>query len=929
MDDLVDLDWQSSKPTPSQKSSNANYYPSLRPTPPISGSSTPAIQGPFNPQKPVNGAASRSNTTTPGNDSFANLVSFRGNQPTSTLSLQERQKQLEEQKRQQHNLTQPSGLAVGSEDGAFWEQLGSGRSTPNTVTSPPAYAATSDYGGHKLSATVNKPFQGINGLTQPKDSEEVTNDKEDLLSGFNNTANRLKNVPRSTEAAELRPPSRPLRSLGGLKSDDVGQSPSELDDDPFGLGMTNSKKVNYNSNGKSDITEYDDVLGLLGRPVSEFKQRSTPELQPTQHHVDKAIHPQDQAFVELVDMGFSPEKSREALESTESGIDVQAAVGWLLNQAQQESKKKSQAPQDIRDNSLPRKGRRRSSGSRTSSSALAWARHNGEPQDPHRQNSRSPAQGEKDPSKIASELGNNLFKTANSLWKTGTKKLNQAVAELNSDSDSSQPKWMRGAKVEAGHQLQRPQKRLDEANDLDRKAVKSMQRAPVEQSQASVTDEALMLESADARPTRKAPLRQNPDELALDQDLLRRKSPLMGKRPPDLEVQQPRFMQQSRSNDPRSRLNRQKLEEQASEAYISPARRKKTLPKPTLEQNPPTTEPELLFGASRPSEPQALAPKPQSRLQTTSRSPAIQPLPTRPRSPKRKTPPLSPSALQNSTRHRLAGKEAFKRGDYAEATNNYTNALSALPQTHPLTLPLLTNRSLSHSKTGDTKASITDADTALDLIGPSRGVSEMIDIEGEGAKDMNLFWGKAMTRKAEALEQLERWSDALEVWKSCVEAGVGGATSIAGRNRCEKAANPPAMIHPRAKPPKPKPRSTALNDLAARPVAASAQSTEAVFRLRAANLEAERVDDEKFALSDLVSERIQSWRAGKEGNLRALLASLETVLWEGARWKKIGMGELILPGKVKVQYMKGIAKVHPDKVCTLITQKQVRMSRKY
>ena len=39
------------------------------------------------------------------------------------------------------------------------------------------------------------------------------------------------------------------------------------------------------------------------------------------------------------------------------------------------------------------------------------------------------------------------------------------------------------------------------------------------------------------------------------------------------------------------------------------------------------------------------------------------------------------------------------------------------------------------------------------------------------------------------------------------------------------------------------------------------------------------------------------------------------VLWEGVGWKKVGMGELIVPSKVKVVYMKGIAKVHPDKVC--------------
>jgi uncharacterized UBP type Zn finger protein len=33
------------------------------------------------------------------------------------------------------------------------------------------------------------------------------------------------------------------------------------------------------------------------------------------------------------DMGFPADKSRRALNTTESGTDVQAAVGWLLTQA--------------------------------------------------------------------------------------------------------------------------------------------------------------------------------------------------------------------------------------------------------------------------------------------------------------------------------------------------------------------------------------------------------------------------------------------------------------------------------------------------------------------------------------------------------------------------------------------------------------------
>jgi hypothetical protein len=50
---------------------------------------------------------------------------------------------------------------------------------------------------------------------------------------------------------------------------------------------------------------------------------------------------------------------------------------------------------------------------------------------------------EKDPAQLAAEFGNNFLKAAELLWKTGTKRVQKAVQELNLDSDSSQPRWMR------------------------------------------------------------------------------------------------------------------------------------------------------------------------------------------------------------------------------------------------------------------------------------------------------------------------------------------------------------------------------------------------------------------------------------------------------------------------------------------------------
>jgi len=179
---------------------------------------------------------------------------------------------------------------------------------------------------------------------------------------------------------------------------------------------------------------------------------------------------------------------------------------------------------------------------------------------------------------------------------------------------------------------------------------------------------------------------------------------------------------------------------------------------------------------------------------------------------------------------------------------------------------------------------------------------------------MKEFYGKALMRKAEALEQMERWKEAGDVWKLCVEHGVGSSTAIQGRQRCEKALapKPPASRTATPRPtPKPKPRS-ALSDLGAG--VSGGEDSDAVKRLRAAHKEAEKADDEKFALSEKVEERIARWRDGKRDNLRALIGSLDGVMWEGSGWKTVGMHELVQNGKVKISYMKAIGKTHPDKL---------------
>ena len=42
-------------------------------------------------------------------------------------------------------------------------------------------------------------------------------------------------------------------------------------------------------------------------------------------------------------------------------------------------------------------------------------------------------------------------------------------------------------------------------------------------------------------------------------------------------------------------------------------------------------------------------------------------------------------------------------------------------------------------------------------------------------------------------------------------------------------------------------------------------------------------------LPTIKTGQIREWQTGKEGNIRALLGSLHTVLWEGAKYKPPGI----------------------------------------
>ncbi|OBT95924.1 hypothetical protein VE01_06104 [Pseudogymnoascus verrucosus] len=918
MDDLNGLEWSASSNSSGGASKvpprgTGSYFGSIstqQPTPPLGGSRTST---PISAQR--SGAANPNPTSKPATDSFANLVSF-GPAKTATLTLQQQQEKLlaekakkEEEKRKQYDKE------FGNT--SFWDgqsgKAGFGRSptgsiAPSTTSRSPAPPTPS--------ARVNtNPFSAANRQNIGKTNGE---EEEDLFAAFNadTEVDKSSYYPPPSASPETSAPTQDNQldlSNPAAWKQSAGTDMLEAfqdDDDPFGLGqMPQRGKSPAVTVSKAD--DDDDFLGDLGKPVEEVRRRErvpTPQQappSPIESERPVSDDPWDKAVNELVDMGFTAENSRRALTESGSGLNIQAAVGWLLNDAHRVAKEKAQG----RSGSRPSEPSRESSsnGARAAAETSgkeaipSWMRQERGQSQSRREDSRSPA-SDSDVAAKAAAVGSNLFKTANSLWKTSQKRVQKAVAEYQQDVDPSQPKWMRDTGAAEG---QRPPEKAPLPIDPRERGRRG------EPSSSSVTDEALMLEIGSHPPPKRNVRAEPSDRAPSSASSSRGPSPAVSNATGGRSTPLPRRQQVAPTSamDAKSRLTKQALEEQSAQAYVSPSRRKKATPSPK-----PAEEPDLLFGdsngkqtslPSRPEPPKTNVPA--TRTPQARQSKPSAPIPVRPKAPERTIPPVSPSALAMSHQHRLAGTAHFKRGDYAAANDSYSQSLSPLPQGHPITIILLCNRSLTAIKTGDPKTAVSDADTALSLIGPSRGSNEVIDLQDQSTTDskksMTEFYGKALMRKAEALEHMERWADAGAVWRQAVEGGAGGAIAIQGRLRCEKA------LAPKPKAPTPRPRATPPS----RPTAV-VKDSEAVTRMRAANAAADKADDEKFELSDSVDARIAAWRDGRRDNLRALLGGLDNVLWEGSGWKKVGMHDLIMNGKVKINYMKAIAKVHPDKL---------------
>ncbi|KAF8318096.1 hypothetical protein DL93DRAFT_2054702 [Clavulina sp. PMI_390] len=285
----------------------------------------------------------------------------------------------------------------------------------------------------------------------------------------------------------------------------------------------------------------------------------------------------------------------------------------------------------------------------------------------------------------------------------------------------------------------------------------------------------------------------------------------------------------------------------------------------------------------------------------------------------------SPSALSQSQSQRQKGTSAFKLGSYGDAEAAYSSAIALLPAGHILLVPLMNNRAAARAKTGDTRGAVEDCTKVLRIVDEPYSSSSAFHpskedtlsplmIDGETVSvDFADAYVKALQRRAQAYEGMEKWDAARGDWERLVGADWREAGAAAS------ARPTPASAPPR---PKPRPKPSLANDLAS---VSNQDDSQGVAKLRAAAQTQESEDVQRIALKDSVDTKLLAWKGGKETNLRALIASLENVLWPELGWVKVGLHELVTPNQVKIRYMKAIGRVHPDKLSAMNTTVEQRM----
>ncbi|KAI9634278.1 uncharacterized protein MKK02DRAFT_17294 [Dioszegia hungarica] len=624
----------------------------------------------------------------------------------------------------------------------------------------------------------------------------------------------------------------------------------------------------------------DDVLGDLARPTPTANTSSRPPRVTT-----RPSSPPPHIVGQIVEMGFSAAQARAALAKTPSGLDVSAALELLLgagttSQAQDTGSSRDHPPEDEdeeEEDFIQRereqreeaeRERRRARRAGPSRDAIS-ARSKDEIRSAHTSGRGTPELGEQAEKYLAqaSEIGTSVLSKATSLWATGKEKAQKLYEEQKRAYEAQQ------AAKEAGEARSGREARTGGREVRDGRP------------RWMVDAEASGAEGEEREEGAGGGFRDDDDS--------------------EEELPAPPSPPQETYRSVRERADLLFAEE--TQPYV-PASRRKT-PTPSA----PTSVP------SRPA-----------RAVTSAPPVLVQ----------RQLVPASSTAVERAAAAKAKGNGHFKLGRFSESQSSYTSAISSLPEGHLHLVALHNNRAASRLKLGQSDGAIEDCGIVLAIIGPSYHPFKEAQLPPEYA-DVKLAesMGKALIKRAQAYEMGEKWKKALEDWEKVMGLDavfLGAGTAGQGtKNMAAEGARRARQMLDGGEPIKaaPRPNGNAARvppKPALKPAARSAPSTSApstaVKELRQANAAQEKEDAERLRLKDAVESKLLAWKSGKETNLRALIASLDTVLWEGIMGGvKVGMHELITEKQVKIRYMKVIARLHPDKLDVKSTTVEQRM----
>ncbi|KAL0391449.1 UNVERIFIED_CONTAM: Auxilin-like protein 1 [Sesamum latifolium] len=91
------------------------------------------------------------------------------------------------------------------------------------------------------------------------------------------------------------------------------------------------------------------------------------------------------------------------------------------------------------------------------------------------------------------------------------------------------------------------------------------------------------------------------------------------------------------------------------------------------------------------------------------------------------------------------------------------------------------------------------------------------------------------------------------------------------------------------------------------------------------DLLAQREREERNRVAEALDAEVKRWSSGKEGNLRALLSTLQYILGPDSGWQPVPLTEVITSAAVKRAYRKATLCVHPDK----LQQRGATIQQKY